>query len=123
MESFSGIIDVLDVITILFSTLTLVFVVINFFYNLYARKKENQLIKILIIKDGVEKQLPIGIPRKQISRSEVLGMLGVFDKQSYFEIAYTSKKEFFDQITEIQNNKKDVLRIYLQPNDEFDCSL
>ena len=123
MESFSGIIDVLDVITILFSTLTLVFVVINFFYNLYARKKENQLIKILIIKDGVEKQLPIGIPRKQISLSEVLGMLGVFDKQSYFEIAYTSKKEFFDQITEIQNNKKDVLRIYLQPNDKFDCSL
>ena len=123
MESFSGIIDVLDVITILFSTLTLVFVVINFFYNLYARKKENQLIKILIIKDGVEKQLPIGILRKQISRSEVLGMLGVFDKQSYFEIAYTSKKEFFDQITEIQNNKKDVLRIYLQPNDKFDCSL
>ena len=123
MESFSGIIDVLDVITILFSTLTLVFVVINFFYNLYARKKENQLIKILIIKDGVEKQLPIGIPRKQISSSEVLGMLGVFDKQSYFEIAYTSKKEFFDQITEIQNNKKDVLRIYLQPNDKFDCSL
>ena len=123
MESFSGIIDVLDVITILFSTLTLVFVVINFFYNLYARNKENQLIKILIIKDGVEKQLPIGIPRKQISLSEVLGMLGVFDKQSYFEIAYTSKKEFFDQITEIQNNKKDVLRIYLQPNDKFDCSL
>lgn len=91
--------------------------------NWWNTQKQMQPIKIIIERDGERKSLPLEIIRKNFTRSEVFGVLGAFDKDSSFKIAYTAKKEFFKQISDIQESKKDSLIVKIQEGDKFDWIL
>lgn len=102
---------------------TIVFAFFGMFFagnNWWNTKKQMQTIKIIIERDGKQKLLPLEIIRKNFTRSEVFGVLGAFDKDSSFKITYTAKKEFFQQISDIQESKKDLLIVKIQEDDKFD---
>lgn len=120
LECLNFLIDCLDKILIV---VTCIYFVCNFYKLRNKEKVENALIKIFILKNDKRKELPIDITRKQITRSEIMGILGAFDKDSKFDIKYTSKKEFLEQITRIQQNKSDEIIIRIDKNDKFDCIL
>jgi len=111
---FDTVIDFLDKITIIFAFITMFGVL----YGLYTRKKELDKIPI-IFKNGENRYaLDVDIVRKNLTRAEVLGILGVIQRDSTmkYNIAYLSKRRFFEDIALVQERKLDELIIEL--NDE-----
>lgn len=91
-------IDTLDKITIVFAF----FMMLAVFYNYY---RQNQKIQIYFLIGGKEIFLEnISIIRKHITRSEILGMLGVIQKNSKerYNIEYLSETKFFEDLYAIQ---------------------
>lgn len=110
METIDSTINILDKITIVFATITMITVLWNWFKN----RKSNDRIKICFQTQAKTFMLEnISIIRKHITRSEVLGILGVVQKDSSkrFNIAYLSQTCFFDDLYEIQIGKSDKLII------------
>ena len=102
---------------------TIVFAFFGMFFagkNWFNTRKQMQPIKIIIERNGIRNTLPLEIIRKNFTRSEVFGALGAFDKDSNFKIAYTAKKEFFQQVSDIQESKSDVLIMKIEEKDKFD---
>lgn len=68
----------------------------------------------------------ISIIRKHITRSEVLGILGVVQKNSKerYNIAYLSQTRFFDDLYEIQIGKSDklIMEITDEELEQFDIT-
>ncbi len=88
--------------------------------NWWNARKQLKPIKIIIERNGEQKIIPFEIIRKNFSRAELFGILGAFDKDSKFNIKYTSSKDFFQQISDIQESKKDKIIIYVSNSDKFD---
>jgi len=110
METIDSTISILDKITIVFATITMVTVLWNWFKNIKSNDKiviyfQTQTTTVLLEN--------ISIIRKHITRSEVLGILGVVQKNSKerYNIAYLSQTRFFDDLYEIQIGKSDKLVI------------
>ena len=72
-------------------------------------KKENERmndpIKVILNNGEDEVILPVEVSRKDVTRNEIMGRLGMIPKkgkdQSRFKIGYTSTKSFIDQIISI----------------------
>ena len=114
---FERIITWLDWVTIIFSTITMVIVI----WNLFQSRKQKEKVKIFFDVEGVDYLLNLDVTRRQISRSEIQGILSAFQKdiKSRYSIDYLSDISFLDDIFLIQQNKLDSLVIKLN-NDEFE---
>ena len=105
--------------------ITLIIVAYNF---LKAKKeKELQLTKILIIfklSNGNEILVDKNLPRKDISRSEIQGVLRTKLKKGIkaYDIEYLKTDKYFENIYDIQAGKKDKLVILLNDDEleQFD---
>lgn len=106
------ILDYLDKFTIIVATFAAVFSGISF----YKRRKDNDLIRIII----EDKEMPIRILRKQVSRAEVCGILGSLHSGDKYNIAYLKNPEFFKKINKIGRGKLDCLEIPLIKGDVFE---
>ena len=112
-----GFIDALNIISTLISLGTFGIVAYRF-------GRDNHKISIIIHRDGLEQEIPIKILRKQVSRSEILGILGTLDRESNFSIAYTGQKAFFDNIVAVQSGwRANKIHIYIQPGDKFNYAI
>ena len=120
MNSIKEIIEFLDKITIVFATITMFGVFYNIWQNRKNKKLENEKIKVIFDVDGVNYLLDLDMPRKQISRSEIQGILSAFQNipSQRYSIDYLSNITFLDDIFRIQNNESDQLEIFLT-NEEF----
>ncbi|QDS04419.1 hypothetical protein [Campylobacter fetus] len=81
-------------------------------------KESNQEIDIFIEKidkNGIKKKfkLPITIKRKYFTRAELLGILGGFHSKPHYSIRYTTKKEFFENIKNVQDVKENKITIFV----------
>lgn len=110
METIDSTISILDKITIVFATITMVTVLWNWFKN---RKSNDKIVIYFQTQTTTVLLENISIIRKHITRSEVLGILGVVQKNSKerYNIAYLSQTRFFDDLYEIQIGKSDKLVI------------
>lgn len=110
METIDSTISILDKITIVFATITMVTVLWNWFKN---RKSNDKIVIYFQTQTTTVLLENISIIRKHITRSEVLGILGVVQKNSKerYNIAYLSQTRFFDDLYEIQIGKNDKLII------------
>ena len=82
--------------------------------------KQLQPIAIIVEQNNEKSELPIKVLRKNFTRSELFGLLGALDKNSNFKIHYTSSIEFFKDIEDIQEGKKDTLLLKMTESDRFD---
>lgn len=123
METIDSTISILDKITIIFATITMVTVLWNWFKNIKSNDKiviyfQTQTTTVLLEN--------ISIIRKHITRSEVLGILGVVQKNSKerYNIAYLSQTRFFNDLYEIQIGKSNklVIEITDEELEQFDVS-
>lgn len=112
MEMILVILDYLDKFTIIVAAFAAVFSGIGF----YKRRKDNDLIRIII----EDKEMPIRILRKQISRAEVCGILGSLHSGDKYNIAYLKNPEFFKKINKISRGKLDCLEIPFIKGDVFE---
>ncbi|OHE05242.1 hypothetical protein [Sulfurimonas sp. RIFOXYB12_FULL_35_9] len=123
MEIIESIISILDIITIFFATITMLAVL----WNWYKNKKSNDKI-VIYFQTQTETILlkNISIIRKHITRSEVLGILGVVQKNSKerYNIAYLSQTRFFNDLYDIQTSKSDklVIEITDEELEQFDIT-
>ncbi|EDO9795356.1 hypothetical protein GO117_07725 [Campylobacter fetus] len=81
-------------------------------------KESNQEIDIFIEKidkNGIKKKfkLPITIKRKYFTRAELLGILDGFHSKPHYSIRYTTKKEFFENIKNVQDVKENKITIFV----------
>lgn len=117
MSFMRDILDFLNNFSIIVSSLTFLIVAYRF-------GRDNHKISIIIHRDNLEQEIPIKILRKQVTRSEILGILGTLDRESNFSIAYTGQKAFFDNIVAVQSGwRANKIHIYIQPGDKFNYAL
>ncbi len=93
----------------LITTGTLIAVIINIYIN--AKNKEVELQKIPIYFN--EKRLNLDITRKDFTRQELQGVLGILRKnmKNHYEVDYLSEIAYLDDIYKIQKSKLDKLII------------
>lgn len=89
-------------------------------YSWYQSFKQNKQIKIFIVDKGETIELPIKLLRRNFTRAELFGILGAFEKDSKFNIEYTSTIDFFENIENIQNAKSNEITIIITEKDKFD---
>jgi hypothetical protein len=101
---------------------TLCMVLLNIW--LRGRQKKIELQKIKIYFKNIDTNevylLDLDIARKDITRSEIQGILNAFqnDPSQRYSINYLSKIQYLDDIYKIQNNQQNELYIELT-NEEF----
>ncbi|MDY0322130.1 MAG: hypothetical protein RBR23_10380 [Arcobacteraceae bacterium] len=107
---FEKVITWMDWITICFSFITMILVIINFFKN----KKQLDKIELCFAIEGQnEICIPTYLMRKHITRAEISGLLGFIQKNSKerHNIVYLSSEQYLKDIYDIQSGKKDRLLI------------
>lgn len=99
----------MDWTTIVFSFITMIFVVVNFFRN----KKQQDIISLCFVLEDKEFCIHTYIMRKHLTRAEVSGLLGFFQKNSKdrHNIKYLSSEQYLKDIYDIQSGKKSKLLI------------
>jgi len=102
---FDAIINYMDKVTIIVSFVTLFFVIKDW------RSNKKQLEKISIYFNN--KKLNLDITRKDITRAELQGILGIFRKNMKvnYHIEYLSQIKYLDTIYKIQTTKLNELHI------------
>ncbi len=97
--------------TVVITLCTVVGVGLNF------RNNKKQLEKVPIFFN--HRKLNLDIIRKNISRAELQGILGIFrkDMNKNYDIEYLSTIEFLDSIYRVQKSKEDKLIIKLQEDE------
>lgn len=89
-------------------------------WNLLRNLKQNKNVTLSFkIEEKILCLSEISIMRKHVSRSEIMGLLGVYQKDSKerFKIAYLSKRAFFENLYAVQDGKSDELIIELTPKE------
>ncbi|WKW17273.1 hypothetical protein IXZ25_08875 [Campylobacter fetus subsp. fetus] len=81
-------------------------------------KESNQEIDIFIEKidkNGIKKKfkLPITIKRKYFTRAELLGILGGFHSKPHYSYDIQQKKNFFENIKNVQDVKENKITIFV----------
>ncbi|MFA7090827.1 MAG: hypothetical protein WC149_03125 [Arcobacteraceae bacterium] len=115
---FEKVITWMDWVTIIFSFVTMIFVVINFFRN---KKQQDSIELCFVVDNDKEFCIPTYIMRKYLTRAEVSGLLGFFQKNSKdrHNIKYLSSEQYLKDIYDIQSGKKNKLLIRVT-NDELE---
>ncbi len=93
-----------------------IFTVIGVWYNFSKNQKQLQKVDIYFN----DKKLNLDITRKDISRAELQGILGIFrkDMQKNYKVAYLSSIDYLDSIYKIQKSELDKLVIQLTPEEQ-----
>jgi len=89
-------------------------------FNWWKNKKQLQKIKIYFQTPNEKIYLEnFDITRKTVTRSELMGILGIIQKDSKerYNIEYLGTKEFFQNLYDVQNSKKDELTIEITPDE------
>jgi hypothetical protein len=113
---FVQVITYMDYATIIFAFLAMFFSGKNFWNN----RKLSKYIPLYIDKCGEMEFLGIEIMRKDFTRSELLGILRALEKSGRFDILYTSTKDFYTQLKDVQEARKNEFIIYLKDCDSFE---
>ncbi|WP_418179166.1 hypothetical protein ACNSOO_10220 [Aliarcobacter lanthieri] len=102
---FEEIIKYLDYATIIFAFLAM----FGAFYNIYNFKKRLEKVEIYFN----DEKLAIPLIRKECTRAEILGLLGIFrkDMSKQFHIEFMGTLSYLNLIMDIQKNKIDTLKI------------
>ena len=115
IEPFKTLYHYVDIITTVISFLTLITV----FKNWLNARKQQKPIAIILKSQEKTIEIPIKLMRKNVTRSEVFGTLGAFNKEHKFKVEYISSKDFFEQLLAVQEGKKDSLIILLEEHDDY----
>jgi hypothetical protein len=91
-------------------------------------RRQNRIVRVILRNGKQRKELPVPIRRAELTRSEVLGYIGMIprkgdDKFKRFSLGYISEPEFFRRLNEIATSNGDsVLEISCTPEelDQFD---
>ena len=107
MSSFQEVITWMDWITIVFAFFAMLGAGVNWWNN------KKQLQKITIYFN--DKKLNLDITRKDVTRQELQGILGILrkDMKTNYHVEYLSSIEYLDKIYQIQKCKKDALVIII----------
>jgi len=107
MSSFQEVITWMDWITIVFAFFAMLGAGVNWWNN------KKQLQKITIYFN--DKKLNLDITRKDVTRQELQGILGILRKnmKTNYHVEYLSNIEYLDKIYQIQKCKKDALVIII----------
>lgn len=73
------------------------------------RQRQNARIKVILTYGGQKYELPVDMRRAELTRSELLGRLGMIpvkkdekgDEQRRFSISHLNSKEFFERLNEL----------------------
>jgi hypothetical protein len=81
-------------------------------------------IKIELTKGGKKIELPVSIPRKELTRAEVLGRIGMIPlknkEKNRFSLSYLNTTGFIQQLNQIINGNGDGILTISCDDDEFD---
>ncbi len=114
-EILSSVIDYMDKVTIVFAFITM----IGVFYNIKQNRKQLQKIPIYFN----NRKLNLDITRKDFSRQEIQGILGVLrkDMRVNYHIDYLTTIDYLDNIYQIQTNHQDklVIKITQEEKEQF----
>lgn len=107
MSSFEQVITWLDWVTIIFAF----FAMIGAGVNWWSAKKQLQKIPIYFN----DKKLNLDITRKDVTRGELQGILGVLrvDMKTNYHVDFLASIEYLDRIYQIQKCKADQLDIII----------
>lgn len=107
MNSFQEVITWMDWTTIVFAFLAMFGTGLNWWHN------KKQLEKIPIYFN--DKKLNLDITRKDISRQELQGILGILrkDMKEHYHIEYLSTLQYLDAIYNVQRCRSDKLTIFI----------
>lgn len=116
------IIGYMDQITIVFAFIIMILTILNFI----RVRRELDKVKILFKVGDKEYLTDDNLTRKDCRRSEIQGVLRTKLKKdrNFYEIDFLKKRDYFENIYEIQKGKKDTLTIYLTPQEleQFDIT-
>ena len=93
--------------------------VIGVFYGLYKNYRQSQKVEIFFKKkDGEVKRIPISLTRKNATRSEISGLLGMLQKDSKkrHNIDYMTREDYFNDLYKLQEAK--ISKLYIEVSDE-----
>lgn len=109
IEYFQSTVSFLDTVTIFFAFFAMLAAGKNYLND----RKQLQEVQICFNHMGQKLPLDLGIMRKHISRAEVMGILGVIQKDSRdkYNIDYLSTPEFMENIFRIQKGELDEILI------------
>jgi hypothetical protein len=94
--------------------------VLGVLYGLYKNYQQSQNVELFFrLENGESKKIPISLTRKNVTRSEISGLLGMIQKDSKtrHNVHSMTKKEYFKDIYDIQNAKKSQLYIDVTPEE------
>jgi len=89
-------------------------------YGLYKNYLQSKKVDIFFkLEDGELKKIPITLTRKNVTRSEISGLLGMIQKDSTLRhnIHSITENTYFNNIYDIQNAKKSTLYIDVTPKE------
>ena len=96
---------------------TLITVMYNFYNNVKNKKKQSEIIPIFfqLKESGIKYKLKLDIPRREIKRSEIQGLLSNFlvDSTKRYNIDSMSDLEYLSNIYKIQDAKLNELIIII----------
>ena len=115
MNEIDLVISWMDKVTIVFATLAMLGTGYNFYKQREERKKDLQKIPIIFNIEGEKYQLNLDISRKEVTRSEIQGILSNYttDPSERYKIQYLSEINYLDDIYKIQSAELDKLEIQL----------
>ena len=115
MNEINLLINWMDKITIIFATLAMLGTGYNFLKQREERKRDLQKIPIIFNIEGEKYQLDLDISRKEVTRSEIQGILSNYttDPSERYKIQYLSEISYLDDIYKIQSATLDKLEIKL----------
>lgn len=100
---------------------TLTVVIINLYRDIINKKKESKIIPIYfkVIGSNIKYKLKLEVPRKDIKRGEIQGLLSNFsiDSTKRYNIDSMSDLEYLENIYKIQRNESDELIISISEDE------
>lgn len=115
---FEDVINWLDRFTILVAAIAAVFS----WWNWLGNRKQRKPIAIYIDRGGRRNKLPIELMRRDCSRAEVNGVLGMLHCGKEYVIEHLRTRDYFDRLQAVRNGKSDELVIEVSDNDDFNAS-
>jgi len=117
IEISKQVVSLMDVVTIVFSFITMLFVIYSF---IKSRKQLDKISMVFQIKsNNKEIEIDKNLTRKDCTRSEIQGVLRTKLQKGFpiYEIDYIGEEKYFENIYNIQTAKSDKLFIQLKDNE------
>lgn len=120
MEMFTAVITWLDIITIVFGFITMIFTIWNWCTNRRWNNLLEQDIEIVLKCGEKQYKLPHTVKRRHFTRSEIQGILGnCYQSSGRYNLPYLGKPEYSEAIRHIQNGGSNTLVIPVSDEKEY----